>query len=100
VSGTGLAAVGNREVETLNLHIGRKKTPRSWGPTELPCDEWRLLSEEGQVRAWVREGLIEWLGPRDDMPELLRSAHVAVLPSYHEGAPCTGGSRREEWSKG
>jgi glycosyltransferase involved in cell wall biosynthesis len=42
---------------------------------------------EERVRAWVREGLIEWLGPRDDMPELLRSAHVAVLPSYHEGAP-------------
>jgi len=42
---------------------------------------------EEQVHAWVREGLIEWLGHRDDMPELLRSAHIAVLPSYHEGVP-------------
>ncbi|GBC84980.1 N, N'-diacetylbacillosaminyl-diphospho-undecaprenol alpha-1,3-N-acetylgalactosaminyltransferase [bacterium HR11] len=42
---------------------------------------------EAQVRAWAREGLIEWLGHREDMPELLREAHVAVLPSYHEGVP-------------
>jgi len=42
---------------------------------------------ESQVRAWAQEGLIEWLGHREDMPELLRRAHIAVLPSYHEGTP-------------
>lgn len=42
---------------------------------------------EVQVQAWVQEGRIEWLGHREDMPELLQAAHIAVLPSYHEGTP-------------
>jgi glycosyltransferase involved in cell wall biosynthesis len=39
------------------------------------------------VEEWAREGVIRWLGHRDDMPELLRQADIAVLPSYHEGLP-------------
>lgn len=39
------------------------------------------------VKAWVDEGLIEWLGHVDDMAELLRSVDVFVLPSYREGLP-------------
>lgn len=37
---------------------------------------------------WVGEGAIEWLGHVDDMPALLRSTDVVVLPSYYgEGLP-------------
>jgi len=36
---------------------------------------------------WRREGAVELLGHRDDMPELLQQASIAVLPSYHEGVP-------------
>lgn len=39
------------------------------------------------VRAWVDEGMIEWDGPSADMPQTLRLANIAVLPSYHEGLP-------------
>ena len=39
------------------------------------------------VEEWAREGVIRWLGHREDMPELLRQADIAVLPSYHEGLP-------------
>lgn len=39
------------------------------------------------IQCWVREGLIEWLGYVDDMPELLRSVDVVVLPSFREGLP-------------
>lgn len=40
------------------------------------------------VERWVKEGLITWLGHVDDMPALLRSADVMVLPScYREGVP-------------
>jgi len=42
---------------------------------------------ESTVRAWVDEGLIEWLGHVDDMPELLGSVDMVVLPSYREGLP-------------
>jgi glycosyltransferase involved in cell wall biosynthesis len=36
---------------------------------------------------WQRDGVVEFLGQRSDMPELLRQADIAVLPSYHEGLP-------------
>ncbi len=41
-----------------------------------------------QVEAWVAEGLVTWLGHVEDMPALLRSVDVMVLPSYYrEGVP-------------
>jgi len=42
---------------------------------------------EATVRAWVDEGVLQWLGHVDDMPALLASADVVVLPSYREGLP-------------
>lgn len=45
------------------------------------------ISEE-QLRQWHAEGVIEWLGQCDDMPELIRQSHVVCLPSrYREGVP-------------
>lgn len=46
----------------------------------------RSIPDE-QVARWALEGPVEFLGPRGDMPDLLHAAHVAVLPSYHEGVP-------------
>lgn len=40
-----------------------------------------------EIDAWVREGIVEDWGWRDDMPEVFRSAHVICLPSYREGLP-------------
>ena len=40
-----------------------------------------------EVAAWVDEGAVEHLGHRTDMPDVLRAAHVACLPSYREGTP-------------
>ena len=42
---------------------------------------------ESTVQAWVRSGLIEWLGYVQDMPALLHTVNVVVLPSYREGLP-------------
>jgi glycosyltransferase involved in cell wall biosynthesis len=39
------------------------------------------------LKEWRDEGLINWLGHRDDMPNLLQQVDIAVLPSYHEGVP-------------
>lgn len=36
---------------------------------------------------WQRDGSVEFLGHRRDIPELLRQVDIAVLPSYHEGLP-------------
>jgi glycosyltransferase involved in cell wall biosynthesis len=43
---------------------------------------------EADIRRWQDQGLIEWIGPRDDMPEQHRQATLACLPSYYrEGVP-------------
>jgi len=54
-------------------------TPDPGNPHSVP---------EEQVREWVDAGLIRWLGHVDDMPGLLNTVHVMVLPSYYrEGVP-------------
>ena len=53
-------------------------TPDPGNPAAVP---------EETVRAWVSEGLLEWLGHVDDMPGLLSSVDIVVLPSYREGLP-------------
>ena len=42
---------------------------------------------ETLINTWVKEGIIQWLGHVEDMPELYRSVTVVVLPSYREGLP-------------
>jgi|Deesub1362A_J573_1020465.scaffolds.fasta_scaffold01015_4 glycosyltransferase involved in cell wall biosynthesis len=40
------------------------------------------------IERWQDEGLIEWIGFHHDVPELLRTIHIVVLPSYYgEGVP-------------
>lgn len=40
-----------------------------------------------EVDSWVKEGVVDWWGHRSDMPKVLSSAHIVVLPSYREGMP-------------
>lgn len=40
-----------------------------------------------EVEAWQREGCVETLGERSDVPQLYAASHIAVLPSYREGLP-------------
>ncbi len=43
-----------------------------------------------QLQAWQASGLIEWLGKRDDMPQVYADSHIVCLPStYGEGLPKT-----------
>ncbi len=50
-------------------------------PTSLTVDE---------LMAWDSEGVIHWLGHREDVSEVLKLSHVLVLPSYYrEGLPKT-----------
>jgi glycosyltransferase involved in cell wall biosynthesis len=53
-------------------------TPDAGNPASIP---------EAQLLMWQREGIVEWWGYRENMPEVLASAHVVVLPSFHEGLP-------------
>jgi glycosyltransferase involved in cell wall biosynthesis len=42
-----------------------------------------------QMQAWVAEGVVEYLGPTDDVRPFLANADCVVLPSYREGVPRT-----------
>jgi glycosyltransferase involved in cell wall biosynthesis len=42
---------------------------------------------KAQLRAWEAEGVVEWWEHRTNMPEVFRSSHLVVLPSYREGLP-------------
>ncbi len=44
-----------------------------------------LASDE--IQNWVREGVIEAWGWRDDIANVIREASIVCLPSYREGAP-------------
>jgi len=42
---------------------------------------------EAQLMDWHNEGIIEWWGPKQDMPIVFAQAHIVCLPSYREGLP-------------
>lgn len=62
-----------------------------------PAVEFRLLGfldvqnpsaiPRAQVEAWVKEGVVNYLGSTDDVLPHLRDADCVVLPSYREGCP-------------
>jgi glycosyltransferase involved in cell wall biosynthesis len=44
--------------------------------------------DEGVLRGWEKEGLVEWWGWRSDMPLVYQQCHIVVLPTmYGEGVP-------------
>jgi len=45
--------------------------------------------DKAELEHWVAEGLIEYLGPLDDVGPALAAARIYVLPSYREGTPRT-----------
>jgi glycosyltransferase involved in cell wall biosynthesis len=42
---------------------------------------------EIRLKEWVKEGVVEWWGHREDMPAVYAAAVLVVLPSYREGLP-------------
>jgi glycosyltransferase involved in cell wall biosynthesis len=43
---------------------------------------------EAELEVWHTEGIVEWLGFRRDMPQVVRASHVVCLPTYYrEGVP-------------
>ncbi|HQS84474.1 MAG: hypothetical protein B7Y25_08080 [Alphaproteobacteria bacterium 16-39-46] len=42
---------------------------------------------ESLLKSWKNEDVVDFLGSRKDIPDLLRLSDIAVLPSYREGLP-------------
>jgi glycosyltransferase involved in cell wall biosynthesis len=40
-----------------------------------------------QLASWQKDGVVEWWGRREDMPQVLAQSHIVCLPSYREGLP-------------
>jgi glycosyltransferase involved in cell wall biosynthesis len=67
--------------------------------SEFPHTEFRLMGfldvrnpsaiSQAQVKQWVAEGVVSYLGVTDDMPSAYAEADCIVLPSYREGVPRT-----------
>lgn len=49
----------------------------------------RTAVRRDEVKAWVEEGLIEYLGEAEDVRPFIAAADCVVLPSYREGLPRT-----------
>lgn len=52
--------------------------PDPANPASIPAPE---------LDAWGKQGAVELLGHRSDIPALMAQAHIVVLPSYREGLP-------------
>ncbi|HJN04917.1 MAG TPA: glycosyltransferase family 4 protein [Alphaproteobacteria bacterium] len=42
---------------------------------------------EDAIRAWERDGIVEWQGFSNDMPATLAASNIVCMPSYREGLP-------------
>jgi glycosyltransferase involved in cell wall biosynthesis len=49
----------------------------------------RAAIDRDTVEAWVKEGVVEYLGTQPDVRPAISAAACVVLPSYREGAPRT-----------
>jgi glycosyltransferase involved in cell wall biosynthesis len=74
VDAARLLRAQGREVECLLAGMPDHGNPRS--------------ATREQVEQWHQEGVVRWLGHVEDMPALMRTVDVMVLPSYYrEGVP-------------
>ena len=62
----------------VNCHAVLVGIPDPENPASIP-EETLLL--------WHSEGIVEWWGYREDMPDVFAKANIVVLPSYREGLP-------------
>jgi len=54
----------------------------------VPDPSSRVSVPERQLLEWQEEGIVEWLGYREDVADIWRHSNIAILPSYYrEGIP-------------
>lgn len=52
-------------------------------------DENPNSAKQHEIKQWQDEGIIEYWGYREDIPQVLSQSNIVVLPSYREGLPKT-----------
>ena len=76
--GEYVAAAKILKKECSNCQFIIAGSPDNGNPTSVPYD---------RIQKWSEEGVIEFLGHIDNMPALLHTVDLVVLPSYREGTP-------------
>lgn len=71
-------------ISAAKIILSKKKKARFLLVGGLDEENPTSFTEE-QLKEWSAIEGIEWLGKRDDIPEILKEAHIACLPSYREG---------------
>lgn len=79
---------GIREFIDAALIIRKKRPDVRFVLAGLSDDGNENAVPEKQLREWTEQGVAEWWGHRDDMPEIFRRVTMVVLPTwYPEGVP-------------
>ena len=74
-------------IEAVRILKARRNDFRAW-LVGMPDKENPDTISDQDLEAWQSEQIIEYLGFRDDMPELLAMTSIVTLPSYYgEGLP-------------
>ena len=73
-----VAAARLLRAEGLDAHFTIAGYGEAGNPDSVPLET---------LAAWQREGIIDFLGQRDDMPQVYADAQVVCLPSWREGVP-------------
>lgn len=47
----------------------------------------RSAIQEAELEIWIKEGVVEYLGPTDKVEDFIKECDCVVLPSYREGLP-------------
>ena len=79
--GVGVFAAAARAVRATDpaARFTLVGAPDRGNPTAVPVEK---------LESWAAEGIVEWWGHREDMPEVLSGASIVVLPTtYPEGVP-------------
>ena len=74
-------------IEAARQLRGRQPATVFWVAGFVEKDMPGAIREE-QLQAWVKEGLIDYWGPQEDIRPLLQACDAVVLPTYYrEGVP-------------
>jgi glycosyltransferase involved in cell wall biosynthesis len=69
-------------------HINSRKMLARFVLVGAPDEDNPSSIPKSQLMEWARAGLIEWLGWREDVPDIIRSSNIVCLPTaYGEGLP-------------
>ena len=67
--------LNNERISVRGVLVG---DPDDENPTSIP---------RSQLLSWNEDKIVEWWGEQDDISDVWRKSHIAILPSYREGLP-------------